>query len=411
MTWNSEAYTQHFGAHIAQLREDGRYRTFAVLERIQGEFPYALLHNLDGTAKKVTVWCSNDYLGMGQHPKVLDAMKQAIDNWGAGSGGTRNISGTALIHTQLENELADWHQKESALLFTSGYTANEGALGALIQLLPGCIVFSDAKNHASMIAGITKHRPHKYIYAHNDIEDLEQKLAAADPAAPKLIACESVYSMDGTVGNLAAIAALGKKYGALTYLDEVHAVGLYGPNGAGIAERDGVLDGFDIIEGNFGKSFGVMGGYIAGSHVLVDAIRSHAAGFIFTTSLPPAIAAGALASLNVLREAHDLRARQQRQARRLKEQLAKTGLPYLHTDTHIVPLMVGGAHCCKGISDWLLAEADIYAQPINFPTVPVGQERLRLTPTPFHSDKMIDALVSSLDLLWTQMHLPRQLVA
>ena len=411
MPWTSDDYNAHFASHIAELKADGRYRTFATLERLCGELPYALMHAPGGQTKKITVWCSNDYLGMSQHPAVIQAMKDALDQWGAGSGGTRNISGTALIHAQLERELAAWHRKESALLFTSGYVSNEAALSTIIKLLPGCIVFSDAKNHASMIAGISKHHPEKHIYAHNDIADLERKLAGADPSAPKLIACESVYSMDGTVAPLREIASLAKKYGALTYLDEVHAIGLYGSSGAGIAERDGVLDGFDIIEANFGKAFGVAGGYIAGSRMLVDSIRSHAPGFIFTTSLPPSVTAGALASLGVLRGAHDLRARHQRQANRLKERLRKTGLPYMPTETHIVPLMIGGAHCCKGVSDWLFEHANIYVQPINYPTVPVGQERLRLTPTPYHTDAMIDALVDALDYLWAQQHLPRQAAA
>ena len=364
----------------------------------------------EGT-KKVVVWCSNDYLGMGQHPAVIAAMQDALKKWGAGSGGTRNISGNTLIHTQLERALATWHRKESALLFSSGYVSNDATLGALVKLLPGCIVFSDAKNHASMIAGIAKYHPEKHIFAHNDVGDLERKLAAASPGAPKIVACESVYSMDGTIAPLREIAALAKKYGALTYLDEVHAVGLYGPSGAGIAERDGVLDEFDIIEGTFGKAFGVAGGYITGSQAMVDAIRSHAPEFIFTTSMPPVLAAGTLASLNVLKTAHDLRARQQRQANRLRGKLRAHGLPLLPSESHIVPLLIGGAHCCKAVADWLFEHADIYVQPINFPTVAVGEERLRLTPSPYHTDAMIDDLVGSLDYLWQQQHLPRQMVA
>lgn len=410
MTWTSGDYQSHFADDLQQLKNDGRYRSFATLERLAGEFPYALMHGPDG-AQKVTVWCSNDYLGLGQHPAIVQAMHDALDKWGTGSGGTRNISGTAHIHTQLESELAAWHRKEAALLFNSGYVSNEASLSTLIRLLPECIVFSDAKNHASMIAGITRHHPEKHIFAHNDLGDLERKLAAANPAAPKLIACESVYSMDGTIAPLREIAALAKKYGALTYLDEVHAVGLYGPSGAGIAERDGVLDKFDIIEGTFGKAFGISGGYIAGSQVMIDAIRSHAPGFIFTTSLPPVIAAGALASLNVLRTAHDLRARQQRQAIRLREKLRMAGLPVLPSESHIVPLLIGGAHCCKAVADGLLERAKIYVQPINFPTVAVGEERLRLTPSPLHTDAMIDELVSALDYLWSNRHLLRQMAA
>ncbi|HEU0118414.1 MAG TPA: 5-aminolevulinate synthase [Alphaproteobacteria bacterium] len=411
MPWTSGDYQTHFQSRIDNLKADGRYRTFATLERLCGEFPYALAHDGEGNSKKVTVWCSNDYLGMGQHPVVLEAMKNALDAWGAGSGGTRNISGTTLIHTQLESELAAWHHKEAALIFSSGYVSNEAGLGALIKLLPGCIVFSDAKNHASMIAGITRHDPEKHIFAHNNLADLEAKLAAVDPAAPKLVACESVYSMDGTIAPLREIAEIAHKYGAITYLDEVHGVGLYGPNGAGVADRDGVQDLFDIIEGTFGKAFGLSGGYITGSKAVIDCVRSHAPGFIFTTSMPPAVAAGALASLNVLKTAHDLRARQQRQANRLKEQLRLAGLPVIPTESHIVPLLIGGAHCCKGVADWLFAHADIYVQPINYPTVAVGEERLRLTPSPLHTDVMIDDLVSSLDYLWQQQHLPRKMVA
>lgn len=410
MTWTPDAYQTHFSDNIETLKRDGRYRTFAVLERQCGEFPYALMHGLDG-AKRVTIWCSNDYLGMGQHPAVLKAMKAAIDQWGAGSGGTRNISGNALIHTQLEKEIAAWHHKEAALLFSSGYVSNEAGLGTLIKLLPGCIVFSDAKNHASMISGITKHRPEKHVFKHNDLNSLEHMLAAANTDAPKLIVVESVYSMDGTIAPLGAIADLAEKYGAMTYVDEVHAVGLYGPSGAGVAERDGVLDRIDMIEGTFGKTFGVSGGYIAASQTIIDAIRSFAPGFIFTTSMPPAVAAGALASLNVLKTAHDLRARQQRQANLLRKKLRQVGLPLLHSDSHIVPLMIGGAHCCKGVADWLFDEANIYVQPINFPTVAVGEERLRLTPSPLHTDAMIDELVNALDYLWQQRHLPRQMVA
>jgi 5-aminolevulinate synthase len=411
MNWTAQKYADHFTAAIDGLKAEGRYRTFATLERLRGEFPYALMHRANGTAKKVTVWCSNDYLGLGQHPAIIAAMQNALDQWGAGSGGTRNISGTARIHTELERALAQWHVKEAALIFNSGYIANEATLATLTKLLPGCIVFSDAKNHASMIAGITRHRPEKFVFAHNDLSDLEAKLTAADKAAPKLIACESVYSMDGTIAPLREIAALAKKYGALTYLDEVHAVGLYGPHGAGVAERDNVAGGFDIIEGTFGKAFGVAGGYIASSAILIDAIRSNAPGFIFTTSLPPVMAAGVLASLEIIKTANDLRACQQRQAQQLREKLASAGLPVLASDSHIVPLMIGGARCCKAVADWLFEHAAIYVQPINFPTVAVGEERLRLTPSPLHTDAMIDELVDALDYLWTQQHLPRQMAA
>ena len=410
MKWSADAYRAHFSQDLARLKQDGRYRTFAVIERQCGEFPNALMHGADG-AKRVTIWCSNDYLGMGQHPSVLAAMHDALDSWGAGAGGTRNISGNTLIHTQLERELAAWHHKDAALLFSSGYVSNDATLSTLIKLLPGCVVFSDEKNHASMIAGMTRHKAEKHVFAHNNLADLERLLASASPDAPKIVACESVYSMDGTIAPLREIAELAKKYGAMTYLDEVHAVGLYGPSGAGVAERDGVLDLFDIVEGTFGKAFGVAGGYIVGSQIVIDAIRSHAPGFIFTTSIPPVLAAGALASLHVLKTAHDLRARQQKQAEKLRHGLRQAGLPLLETKSHIVPLMIGGARCCKGVADWLFEKADIYVQPINYPTVAVGQERLRLTPSPLHTDAMIDRLVDALDTLWQQQHLPRRMVA
>jgi 5-aminolevulinate synthase len=408
--WTPDRYREHFEKDLAALKQDGRYRTFAVLERLCGEFPYALMH--DGKrAKKVVVWCSNDYLGMGQNPDVIKAMQDAAAKWGAGSGGTRNIGGNTLIHTKLERALADWHGKEAAHIFSSAYVANNAALATLVRYLPGCIVFSDEKNHASMIMGIKRHNPEKHIFKHNDLADLEQKLAATDPDKPKLIACESVYSMEGTIAPLREIVALAKKYGALTYLDEVHAVGLYGPTGAGVAERDGVADQYDLINATFGKAFGLSGGYVAGSSVLIDAIRSHAPDFIFTTSMPPMLAAGVLASLGILKTAHDLRARQQRQAKRLREKLTKAGLPLMPSDSHIVPLLIGGAHCCKGVAHWLYEKANIYVQPINFPTVPVGQERLRLTPSPLHTDEMVDELVDHLDYLWQEQHLPRKILA
>jgi 5-aminolevulinate synthase len=403
-------YAARFGDYIDKLKKEGRYRTFAVLERQCGNFPIASMHSEKGM-RDVVVWCSNDYLGLGQHPVVIKAMHEALDDWGAGSGGTRNISGTTLIHTQLEQELAQWHGKESALLFNSGYAANEAALSTLIKLLPGCIVFSDERNHASMIAGITKYHCEKHIFAHNDLEDLERKLAAAPSDAFKLVACESVYSMDGSIAPLRGIGALAQKYGALTYLDEVHGIGLYGPSGAGIAEREGCADLFDVIVANFGKAFGIAGGYIATSQQMADSIRSYAPGFIFTTSLPPTVAAGAWAAQKLICGAHDLRARIHRQADRLRRQLTQVGLPVVPSASHIVPLLIGGARCCKGVSDWLLEYANIYVQPINFPTVPVGEERLRLTPTPLHTDVMVDRLVEALDFLWQQQHLPRRQVA
>lgn len=411
MSWSKDDYFRHFEADLDALKGDGRYRTFAVLERLQGAFPYALAHESDGRTKKVVVWCSNDYLGMGQHPAVLAAMHDALDRWGTGSGGTRNIGGTAFVHTQLEQALAAWHGKESALVFSSAYVANSAGLATLIRSLPGCIAFSDEKNHASMIMGMARHKPEKRIFRHNDVAELEALLKAADPSAPKLIAVESVYSMEGTIAPLREIAELARRYGALSYLDEVHAVGLYGPTGAGIAERDGVADGFDIINATFGKAFGVTGGYLAGSHVLIDFIRSHAPDFIFTTSMSPAVAAGALASLEVLKGAHDLRARQQRQAQRLRKGLAAAGLPVMPSESHIVPLLIGGAKCCKAVAKWLYEQADAYVQPINYPTVPVGLERLRLTPTPLHTDAMVDELIGHLDALWTEQHLPRRMAA
>ncbi|MDE2030155.1 MAG: 5-aminolevulinate synthase [Alphaproteobacteria bacterium] len=403
-------YRARFHDYLAKLKQEGRYRHFAVLERHCGAFPKASMHTATGV-KDVTIWCSNDYLGMGQHTAVLEAMHEALDMWGAGSGGTRNISGNMLVHTQLESELAAWHAKEAALLFTSGYNANEGALSALIKLLPGCVVFSDQKNHASMIAGITRNHCNKNIFAHNNLADLERQLAETSSDTFKIVACESVYSMDGTIAPLREIGMLAHKYGALTYLDEVHGVGLYGANGAGVAERDDCLDLFDVIVANFGKSFGVAGGYVAASRETIDAIRSHAPGFIFTTSLPPVVAAGALASLRVLRDAHDLRSRMHRQVDLLRKRLLEVKLPILTSGSHIVPLLIGGAQCCKGVADWLFENVNIYVQPINYPTVATGEERLRLTPTPLHTDAMIDELVDSLDFLWRQQHLPRRIAA
>ncbi len=399
-------YDRILAQGIDRLRAEGRYREFADICRVRGRFPRAL-HRRDGEEREVTVWCSNDYLGMGQHPAVLAAMHAAIDDVGAGSGGTRNISGTTHYHIELEQELADLHGKDAALLFNSGYMANEATLSSLVRALPNCIVLSDELNHASMIEGIRHGRGEKLIWRHNDLADLEAKLKTLATDRPKLIAFESVYSMDGDIAPLAEICALTKRYGALTYLDEVHAVGMYGSRGGGIAERDGLLDEIDIIEGTLAKAFGLMGGYIAANATIIDAIRSFAPGFIFTTSIAPAIAAGATAAIRHLKASSLERQLQSKHANLLTASLRARGLPVTETESHIVPLIIGDPVKCKALTDRLLSDFSIYVQPINYPTVPKGTERLRLTPGPLHGELEISKLVAALDQLWTEMMLQR----
>jgi 5-aminolevulinate synthase len=395
-----------FKSELNAVHEEGRYRVFADLERQRGSFPKATRYT-DNGSHEVTVWCSNDYLGMGQNEHVVEAMKTAIDHCGAGAGGTRNISGTNHYHVLLEKELADLHGKESALIFTSGYISNWATLGTLGQKIPGLIIFSDALNHASMIEGIRYAKCERVIWKHNDLADLEAKLKAADPKAPKLIAFESVYSMDGDIAPIKEICDLADAYGAMTYLDEVHAVGMYGPRGGGVAEREGIMDRLTIIEGTLGKAFGVMGGYIAASHALCDFIRSFASGFIFTTALPPSLAAGAVASIQHLKSSQLERFAHQERVRRLRSMLDARGIPHLPNPSHIVPVIVGDAAKCKWISDILLDNFNIYVQPINYPTVPKKTERLRITPTPLHSDEDLNHLVGALHQLWSRCALAR----
>ena len=400
-------YKAAFRDAVEQVRGEGRYRVFADLKRHRGNFPFATWTAPGGETRDVIVWCSNDYLGQGQNPVIIEAIHKAVDEAGAGSGGTRNISGTTHYHVELEVELADLHGKEAALLFTSGYVSNEATLATLQKVLPGLITFSDALNHASMIAGIRAGGGPRKIWRHNDLEHLEQLLAEAPVDAPKLVAFESVYSMDGDISDIAATTALAKRYGAMTYLDEVHAVGLYGKRGGGVSERDGVADQVDIIEGTLGKAFGVMGGYVTGDADLIDAIRSYAGGFIFTTSLPPALTAGALASIRWLKQHDEIRVVHQERAASLKRRMKVAGLPVMPSVSHIVPLLVGDPVHTKLISDMLLTDHGIYVQPINYPTVPRGTERLRFTPTPFHTDAMMDDLVDALEKLWTRCNIQR----
>lgn len=400
-------YVAQLDSAINRLHEEGRYRTFIDIERHRGRFPHATWTRPDGTVQDVTVWCGNDYLGMGQHPVVIEAMHEAIDASGAGSGGTRNISGTTVFHKRLEAELADLHGKESALLFTSAYIANDATLSTLPKLFPGLIIYSDELNHASMIEGIRRNGGAKRIFRHNDLGHLREMLEADDPRAPKLIAFESVYSMDGDFGPVEAICDLADEFGALTYIDEVHAVGMYGPRGAGVAERDRLMHRIDLINGTLAKAYGVMGGYVAASHKMCDAIRSYAPGFIFTTSLPPSVAAGAAASVAFLKRAPELREQHQTQAKILKTRLKAMGLPIIDHGSHIVPVIVGNPVHTKMLSDMLLYDFGIYVQPINFPTVPRGTERLRFTPSPVHGPDEMDALIRALDSLWSHCALNR----
>ena len=401
-------YRGIFEDAVDALRQERRYRVFADLERIAGRFPRALYRDQSDNAREITIWCSNDYLGMGQNPKVVAAMQETAGKLGVGAGGTRNISGTNRPLVELERSLADLHRKEAALVFTSGFVSNEATLSTLGRLLPDCVIFSDQLNHASMIQGVRQSGMEKRIFRHNDVAHLRELLSAVERRRPKLIAFESVYSMDGDIAPIAAICDLAAEFGALTYIDEVHAVGLYGPRGGGIAEREALMDRIDIIEGTLAKGFGVMGGYIAANRAVVDAVRSYAPEFIFTTALPPALCAAARASIEHLKVSDIERRQQQRQTQLAKDILADAGLPVMPTSTHIVPVIVGDARLCKAASDMLLEKHNIYIQPINYPTVPKGTERLRITPTPLHSDEMIIELRHALVSVWAALELPRE---
>ncbi len=401
-------YRGFFEDAVDALRQERRYRVFADLERIAGRFPRAVYRDAADNEREITIWCSNDYLGMGQHPEVIGAMQTTAARLGVGAGGTRNISGTNRPLVELERSLADLHRKEAALVFTSGFVSNEAAISTVARLLPDCVIFSDQLNHASMIQGVRQSGMQKQIFRHNDVAHLRELLAAVDRKRPKLIVFESVYSMDGDVAPIKEICDLAEEFGALTYIDEVHAVGMYGPRGGGIADREGLMGRIDIIEGTLAKGFGVMGGYVTANRAIIDAIRSYAPEFIFTTALPPALCAAARASIEHLKVSDTERRLHQRQAQLTKDILADGGLPVMHSDTHIVPVMVGDARACKAASDLLLEKHNIYIQPINYPTVPKGTERLRITPTPLHTDEMIIELRHALVSVWTSLELPRE---